>query len=447
MQDELLQTGSVIVEDVIIVNQYDRGTGLKEFFTEINIFEDMYSPCLFAEILITDNINLISTFPIVGGELVVIKFRTPTFEDTPPTVFEKTFYVSGIKNRTVKGDTQVSYLLELISQEGYIDLQTTVTGSFSGTTDEVAAKIFEDYLTVSDYSYFLINDPPHNTKIKYTSNFWSPFKNLSYISKRCQSYSGIASDFLFFETKNAFMLASPESLIKKQRIEGLFDEYVYELVPGTYKRKRDGNSYYGTPVSDEMTRVISIKVPRVIDSVGNLMNGYYANAVRSYDLTTKKITETTFDMSKDAQGFFKTADGTAIPQNVNLNPYNYTSFVPVNSSLYTDYGITNNTDLPEGHPADYIIDKTHYRHSYLNSLLATKFSIQIHGRTDMAVGMCINFLYPSTGTKLVDATAADAVDKYLSGVFLITAIRHFITNDKHTMQVEIVKNGFNEAIN
>jgi len=444
--DEILQSGSVIVEDLIIVNQYDEGTGLLEFYTELNLFEDIYSPCIFAELYITDNVNLISSMPIVGGELVSIKFRTPTFDDDPAIIYQKNFHVTGIKNRKIK-DSSVSYKLELISQEGYIDLQSTITGSFSGKTNEVAKKIFEDYLMVSDFSILLVTDTPHKTNIKYTSNFWSPFKNLSYIAKRSAGQLGKASDFLFFQNKDTFMLASFEHLIKSQSENGLLDEYVYELVPGTFQRKRDNYSYYGASLTDEMTRVIDIKTPQIIDSLKNIQTGYYANAIRSYDLTTKKITETTFDMATEAEAFYKTAPGTAIPKNVNLNPYNYTTFVPVNSSLYTDYGITNNKDLPEGHPADYIIDKTHYRHSYLNSLNATKFEITIHGRTDMTIGMCINFLYPASGTNSDEDTAADAVDKYLSGVFLITAIRHYITNDKHMMQVEIVKNGFNIGIN
>lgn len=446
MQGELFQTGTVLVEEISIINQYDESTGLSEFYTELNIFEDMYSPCIFAELLITDNINLIANLPIVGNEMVIVKLRTPTFEDLPGTVIEKTFHVYSIKNKTLSGDRQSSYTLELISAEGYLNLQSTLANSFSGRTDEIAAQIFEEYLTYNNNSTLVINDVEHKSRLKYTSNFWSPFKNLSYISKRCQGKEGQASDFLFFESKNCFMLTSSEHLIKTQVQGGLFDEYVYELVPGTFKRKQGDNRYYGVPVIDEMTRVISVKTPKLIDSIENVQNGYYASSIRSFDFTTKKIVESRFDMSSSSTLFNKTDTNIPIPRKLSDNPFVHTKFLPVNTSLYNNYGTSNIKNLPAGHPADFIVDKTHYRNSYLNSLLHTRFEITIHGRTDIAVGQCINFLYPAAGHKTTSDTAIDAVDKYLSGVFLITAVRHLISNDKHTMQVEIVKNGYAESV-
>lgn len=445
--DELLQPGAVVIEELKLINQYEKEADIVNFYREFNIFEDMQSPCIYAEILMLDNINLISRFPIVGNEMVVVKLRTPTFDDTPEKVIEKIFHVYGIKNRTVNGDKQAAYTLELISAEGYLDLQTTLTQSFSGSTDELVIKIFEDHLTYNENSSIYVNGTPHKTNIKYTSNYWSPFKNLSYISRRAQADTGQATDFLFYESKNGFMFCSPERLISTQKKAGIFDEYVYELVPDTFKRGTSGLNHYGSRLSNEMTRTISVTAPKIIDSISGIQNGYFASAIRSYDLTTKKLTETVFDMSEQAANFEKTADGVPVPKKLSGNPYNHTKFIPVNSSLYNDYGITNNPEINNAFPADYIINKTHFRNSYLNSLLHTRFEIVIHGRTDIAVGQCINFLYPSTGTKGDTDTADESVDKFLSGIFLITAIRHQIQDNKHVIKAEIVKNGFNLSVN
>ena len=63
------------------------------------------------------------------------------------------------------------------------------------------------------------------------------------------------------------------------------------------------------------------------------------------------------------------------------------------------------------------------------------------GRTDIEVGKLIKMVYPNAGDKPADATYDDLIDPLLTGNYLITAIKHKFNFERHTMKLEIVKNG------
>ena len=79
----------------------------------------------------------------------------------------------------------------------------------------------------------IVEDTPHVSNIKYTSNNWSPFKNLNFIGKRVKGAVLNGSDYLIYESNKSFYFSSVEGTIASQLATGaVFDEYVYELQPG-----------------------------------------------------------------------------------------------------------------------------------------------------------------------------------------------------------------------
>ena len=75
-----------------------------------------------------------------------MSFRTPTFDDEPTQIISKTFFVYGIKERILNNDRQQTYKLKFTSQEHINNNATTISKPFFGTTHEIAASIFEDYI-------------------------------------------------------------------------------------------------------------------------------------------------------------------------------------------------------------------------------------------------------------------------------------------------------------
>ena len=138
-----------------------------KFMMEINLYEDLFSFCMTGNVIVADAANLISNLPIVGNEFITVKFRTPTLEDSPENVIQKTFQVYAIYDRILNDDRSQFYNISFISPEGY-ENQTTVVGkSYNDSTDAVVKKIYEEYIEVD--RPLIIFDTPHVSRIKYTS--------------------------------------------------------------------------------------------------------------------------------------------------------------------------------------------------------------------------------------------------------------------------------------
>ena len=58
----------------------------------------------------------------------------------------------------------------------------------------------------------------------------------------------------------------------------------------------------------------------------------------------------------------------------------------------------------------------------------------------------ISFDFPTENSKVASSSGRGAGHKYYSGKFLITSLRHKITQDEYTMHVEAIKDGYKSAI-
>ncbi len=82
--EEILQkAGTVLTEEITISLVNGEVVDLVNFVVELNLYEDLFSPCLTGNLTIVDSANLISELPILGIEFITIKYRTPTFENIP----------------------------------------------------------------------------------------------------------------------------------------------------------------------------------------------------------------------------------------------------------------------------------------------------------------------------------------------------------------------------
>ena len=62
------------------------------------------------------------------------------------------------------------------------------------------------------------------------------------------------------------------------------------------------------------------------------------------------------------------------------------------------------------------------------------------------MGDLIWFNLPSENPKAAEQTGQQTGHKYISGKFLITALRHKITNDEYTMHIEAIKDGYRSQL-
>jgi len=447
----LIKAGDYELESLLIHTVGANGiVDLRNFMLEMHLYEDIFSSTLSGNVIIADAVNLISSLPIFGDEAITMKIRTPTLEDDSYNIIEKTFNIYSIQDRMSNTEGSQYYKLCFTSIENYVDAAAPISKTFRGTTDEVAAKVFEDYIQTErvigspDKTQMVITDAPHKSNITYTSNFWSPIKNLRFISKRVRGNQLNGSDYLFYESNKRFYFASMESIIQGQVESAIFEEYVVERDSQNIPRRKTGLQYYGKPMPNEMTRIEDLKQVKNIDLLESQEKGILASSIYGYDLSTKKFVQRNLDFVDESKKFYRTSGGNQFSQTIPRNPRAKVDFVMYNSSVFNGYGITDNDNLPSGHPAEQYSDRVLFRNSYLNSLGQNVFEMVVPGRTDIEVGCLINVLYPTSAIHDSKTKEIDTIfDPYLSGVFLVTAIHHKFNRDRHVMTLEIVKNGLN----
>ena len=99
-------------------------------------------------------------------------------------------------------------------------------------------------------------------------------------------------------------------------------------------------------------------------------------------------------------------------------------------------------DIKENHVEDVIARRISQR----LQLDSVKINFSAPGDSSREVGDLISFDFPTENSKVAASSGRGAGHKYYSGKFLITSLRHKITQDEYTIHVEAIKDGYKSAI-
>lgn len=444
--------GDIKIKEIIIIDRNGVETDIQSMMIELNIFEDIFSNTMYGNIQISDGLNLIEKLPIIGEEYIRINVNTPGFDSTD--IIQKTFRVYSIANRSiVKDDRMQQYVLNFVSSEAFLDTLKPISKTFYGRADKVIETIFKDYLLMprnvfgndnntnskysNEYSDVIFLDETKNN-IAFNSPRWTPFKCINWICSRSIPKTSDGCNLLFFETNKYFVFGSVEKLIDNQIKNGAIAEH-YIHSPSNIRggNQRDKNfNYKKQNIAKEYRIVESFTIENNFDVLQNLQNGYYASKLYKFDVINKDYQWFDFDYVQEYNSYnhLETTSGnTGGPFFTNQTartPDSKIMFYPSHPELYTD--VSSN--------ANDIIEKTlQNRISLLNDLNNYKLHVVVPGRTDIEVGNVVRFDFPAVGPKDELTTTDQSVDKYLGGFYLITAIRHKITYNKHNMLMELIK--------
>ena len=111
-------------------------------------------------------------------------------------------------------------------------------------------------------------------------------------------------------------------------------------------------------------------------------------------------------------------------------------FQPIHPGMFPD--IKDNVDekMPEIYGN---------RKSNLLELNNFKLNLIVPGRTDVEVGRTLDFIFPDVSPKSEKDKNKFVGDKFYTGSYLITAIRHKVTLQSHHMIIEIFIDSINDA--
>jgi hypothetical protein len=437
----LNEPGDVITEEVIITNTSGLKLDIRNFCRTLTLFEDIFSNVLMGTAVVFDSNNLISKIPFKGDEYLTISYRTPGFKEK----ISKSFYITKVDDRQfIATDRQSLYSLSFMSIEGFQDNIKDVSKKYSGSTDTIVRRVFTDYLK-TPRSVISGGETPTFFKDKLSSHAtivvpsWNPLKTINWAAARSFISGTSAPNFLFFESNKGFYFNSIEQLIKQQReTKQIFAEYTYSPTANKIENVKNSNYTYTKPeLTKQFNIVRKMNAFRQYDVIEGQDYGYYASKLISIDLGLKVAIEFENDYHKKFTTFehLEKPAFQTFSNNLRRNPESYKVVLNKHFRLHND--------AKDPQYEKWALERNSLLYEISKNL---RIELEVPGRTDIEVGRLINFLYPKNIDKTDGNAVEDTFDPYMSGLYLVTAIRHEFNLNKHTMFLEVTKDSFKKSV-
>lgn len=391
-----------------------------EFFGSLDIYQNMFSPFITAELVIVDGASFIEKYNISGNEDFEIEFQGYGTEETSKYKFKIVELVASVLVPNLRAK-QVA--LRLVSDEFLVDSSTSIAKSYKVGTKDIVTDIVRSFLK-SNKKLFVEDTKSISTII---IPYLSPFKALDFIKQRTVSEKYKSSSFLFFENSNGFNFATVEGIVDKESKKNVQEFFQFESV---------SNSIKGPSRSDKDLQHIfsNYTVSSNFDLVSTFKNGGLKNSITQYDLTTKKYQSRLF-LNRPSDGIF--VDTTS-----NKNPL-------ISDSVFQQYSSNNSKPLlipfskykdTENPTSNFIFDNVAERICFASLFTQKRTYIDIPGNVLLGAGSVINLKVPRTNALEKNKELND-MD---SGLYLITACKHSITNAdtaKYDTHLELMRIG------
>ena len=468
-----LKPGDVVIDEIELESYTGFRTSLKGIFENFIIYEDIYSNCMSGSITLIDSMNLVRHFPIIGAETLTITYKTPFGGAEPVTLKFRTYKIS-VYVETAQEATQM-VRIEFISPAAIKSMQTKISKSYRNMpVSDMVNEIYREYLALdkdknilggaakgaaygaaigsmvpipiigtvaggavgalSGLASALNQDPkiplftlqPTFDNRTYVIPYWNPLYTINWLAHRARAKENQTyCDYVFFENSDGFHFVSLSQL-KKQEADVTFTNY-----PAGFRDERGDRMF-----NAEWRNVFSMTVEDITDKIKQQNLATFGSTILTHDLTTKSFNTFKFDYdSKFAEVGSHIESNPLIPKGkTDYSKATLSSLKYYPSTTYTMEGLDRIVD-----PEDTIL----YRQSLLTQMDSVNVILECHGDTQVKVGDVIELItIGKESTKGSDKFD----DDYLKGKYLVTAIRHVVTDRNHRMTLTVSRDSFGEPV-
>jgi hypothetical protein len=391
---------------------------------EMAYFEDIYSNVVTGRLMITDAEGFIEKLHLNGNE-----YLRMTFGKAADKAFDvdKIFRIYKISSRSLVGNMQTEgYVFHFCSEELVLSEQYKVSKSYK------SKKIPEIISDICGPNYL---DVPKNKNLNLEDTIgvydfivpnFKPFEAINWLSTYARSATTgvIGADMLFFEDKNGYKFASLQTLFNQKT----YRTYSYD--PKSVDSKKQ-------PLNEKFYSVISYEFVNTFDVLDGINSGVFANQLITIDPLLQKYGKVNFNYNE----YFKNAKTLnkypIINETKNRKgdtlyetPQSVIKMATSNSGQ-KDVGFIGARASKDIFIETYVPNRT----AQLSLTNYNKMKLVIDGDPGTTVGSTIMFNLLSTNPK----SNGKEPDKFYSGKYLITALKHSISMGSFTTTLEIVK--------
>ena len=386
----------------------------------ISIYEDLFSPFMSGSLVVKESFDLVNLFPFVGEEMLIIDISTPTL-DSSKNIKGK-FYIYKLSDRELIGDRSVVYQLHFISIEAIVDLNKKISKVYTGSPSDIITSLVKDNFNGLQSGKEVFTEPTIKN-IKFISNFWSPVKAINFATEYAVNKNNSPS-YVFFENRFGFYFISLDTLYTN----GVYQEFTYDK----YTRDKLPNGGDAKNVHEDFKRINSISIPTGFDYIDRLRSGMFSSKVTTFDINRKLYNVKNYDSKTDFNNL----------NHLNKNPVIGDNAIFRSNALLINYPRDNANFSGFGDATNF--KNIQKRISLMKTAEANKIEIVVPGRVDYTVGQKVHI----TLNKIEPTSAddVDLVDQMFSGYYLISAINHYITRERHECNMELIKDSLQLSI-
>jgi len=407
MANGMQKPGDVEVDSINIINSTGNVFDLYNQFASITIFESIFTNTMSGEIVIVDALNLLENYSIIGQEKLIVKFKTAGKENLRVNQFN----IYKISNRSQVKERVQTYILHFTSEETLLSLRQKISKAYSGRVSDIAGDIYTDYL--DDGNKICYAEKTQSTK-NCIIPYWTPLYALNFLTHSAISEDGNIN-YTFFETLNKFYFVSLSYLYEASPVR----DYTYSPV----------NSSVNT-IDDVFRSVKSFNIKSSFDTINNISNGMFASKNRYVDFINKRYGDVNYNYEIDFDA----------KKHISPNKFTTNTGDFINRKYTHDYMssyyLTPTDDL------NIETKNSLKRKSALYELSNVSLLLDVYGDSELECGHMINFHLPSSQPIYNEKV----IDRYISGKFIITSIRHDITKDSYDMILEISKDSLENQL-
>jgi hypothetical protein len=397
-------------------------------FEELNIYQNMLTPCMSGSVLIRDTNNIMDQLSLDGNEY--IKITIAKGEDTPDFLtFEKKFRINKIPE-VVKGNfTSRVFQLHFLSDEYILSEQLKLVDSYSGIYSDFVENILTKDLKIP-------NSPPVKGRagiqqivpskgiVDVVIPALTGFEAIEWMTNRA-IYKTLP-DYTFFETQFGYNFVPLDVLYSASPIADI-----------NFNPK-----HLDKDMGSEFLGVRDFKVLSSFDLAKNTSSGVYAGTFFGFDPLTRTTQTNKIDFVKMFDKMNHPNKNPLYPQQKTVNTKydsKYVVYPFFEPRTATDYVKTNNSVLSEriDNTQDYIFQ----RKAVFYSLMQRRIKAVLPGNFGLVIGKLVNIHLPNY---VSNDGSSNSTDPDMSGKYIIMAVRHIIRYDRHETIIEIATDSTNK---
>ena len=432
---DINKAGDYVIDKLILRSEVTgTSVNIRALFSQMEIYEDMFSPYMTAKIYMNDGLNIAEVLPVRGQETLELSFRTD-FEGMEP--IQKTFKIYKIDQQIIDENGRgQQYVLHLISEGGYFNYSEYCGYSVKGTVSSMVKEVFKKHFPEYLWKDTMLVQPTADNFVYVLPRTYTPFKAVTWLARR--AISGVAAEyspFFFYETVEGYRFQSLSSIIES----GQANKDLYYYTNNNVNRNPETNEGSGIKTKGSLpsmyNRLQSLEETTRFDMIENIGSGIISSKLTVHDLLKKEKRDILF---REVDVFENSKKMGTAPHYIRVKgsneffdktsgAYSYLSTTP-----YTVYTNKNNI-IDNDRIEEYFLQRKYL----VNTMMTQKIVVDIYGDSDKRVGQLMEITVPKIAA---DGHLQDEKDdKNLSGDYMITSICHKI-GQKYMCTVELSRN-------